>query len=174
MVVVAIIGILAAVGVPQYSKFQAKARASEAKSSLGALFIAERSFQLEFGSYTVDLKNAGFGVEGRGLRYVTGFQTGSSCGTAAAYLAAAPFAPIEAARVQSVSVGVSSPSTIWIGAVYGTDLGASILAGTTCSSTTFLAKALGDPSSPALPLSATSDTWSIDQNKVLNNLILGY
>lgn len=44
MVVVSIIGILAAIGIPQYSKFQAKARTGEAKSALGALFIVERSF----------------------------------------------------------------------------------------------------------------------------------
>ena len=37
MVVVAIIGVLAAVGVPQYAKFQAKARQSEAKAHLSAM-----------------------------------------------------------------------------------------------------------------------------------------
>jgi type IV pilus assembly protein PilA len=37
MVVVAIIGILAAVAVPQYGKFQGRARQSEAKVQLGAI-----------------------------------------------------------------------------------------------------------------------------------------
>lgn len=122
----------------------------------------------------MDLKNAGFAVEGRGLRYVVGYQTGLTCGTAAAYLAAAPNAPVEGARVQSVSTGVSSPSTIWVGAVYGTDLSSSVLSGTNCSSTAFTAKALGDPSNPSSALSAASDTWSIDQDKALKNLVMGY
>ena len=47
MVVVAIIGVLAAIGIPQYSKFQAKARQSEAKLALAALFTAEESFRQE-------------------------------------------------------------------------------------------------------------------------------
>ena len=44
MVVVAIIGILAAIAIPQYSKFQARARQSEAKVLLAAAFTAEKSF----------------------------------------------------------------------------------------------------------------------------------
>lgn len=174
MVVVAIIGILAAVGIPQYAKFQAKARTGEAKSNLSALFTSERAFQLEFGSYTVDLKNAGFGVEGKNLRYVTGYTTGSTCGTAAAYLAAAPNAPTETAKVQSVSTGVSPAATTWIGAAYGTDLTATVLTGTSCSSIAFMAKALGDPTNSPLALAATSDTWSINETKTLKNVVVGY
>jgi type IV pilus assembly protein PilA len=37
MVVVAIIGILAAIGIPQYSKFQGRTCQTEAKTSLSAL-----------------------------------------------------------------------------------------------------------------------------------------
>ena len=37
MVVVAIIGVLAAIGIPQYSKFQAKARQSEAPDRANGL-----------------------------------------------------------------------------------------------------------------------------------------
>ncbi|MBC7467133.1 MAG: prepilin-type N-terminal cleavage/methylation domain-containing protein [Bdellovibrio sp.] len=174
MVVVAIIGILAAVGIPQYAKFQAKARTGEAKSNLSALFTSERAFQLEFGSYTVDLKNAGFGVEGKTLRYVTGYTTGATCGTAAVFAAAAPNAPTETAKVQSDSTGVSPAATTWIGATYGTDLGAAVLTGTSCSSTAFLAKSLGDPTNSPVALTATSDTWSINESKTLKNMIVGY
>jgi type IV pilus assembly protein PilA len=79
MVVVAIIGILAAIGIPQYSKFQAKARQSEAKSALSTLYTAEISFSSEWNMFTVDLRNMGFGVAGTRLRYVTGFVNGTSC-----------------------------------------------------------------------------------------------
>ena len=70
MVVVAIIGVLAAIGIPEYSKFQAKARQSEAKLSLAALFTAEESFRQHWNSFSVDLVNVGFAVQGTRLRYV--------------------------------------------------------------------------------------------------------
>lgn len=73
MIVVAIIGMLAAVGIPQYAKFQAKARQSEAKAALASGFNAMKSFQSEWNWYTWDIKNAGLGVEGKNLRYYTGF-----------------------------------------------------------------------------------------------------
>src|SRR3954469_12378930 len=79
MVVVAIIGVLAAIGIPQYSKFQAKSRQSEAKLALSALFTAEESFRGEWNQYTVDLRNIGFSVQGSRLRYVTGFQATVAC-----------------------------------------------------------------------------------------------
>ena len=63
MVVVGIIGILAAIAVPQFSKFQARARQSEVKSNLAALFSAEKAFFSEWNHYTVDVANAGFGAK---------------------------------------------------------------------------------------------------------------
>ena len=81
MVVVAIIGVLAAVGIPQYSKFQAKARTVEAKSTLNAIFVGEASFFSEWNQYTTDLKNLGVQVVGSDLRYTAGFRS-SACSTA--------------------------------------------------------------------------------------------
>jgi len=80
MIVVAIIGLLAAVGVPQYQKFQARARQGEAKSSLSALYAAEQSFYGEWNQYSIDLRNIGFGVTGTGLRYVVGFSQAACTG----------------------------------------------------------------------------------------------
>jgi type IV pilus assembly protein PilA len=44
MIVVAIIGLLAALAIPNFIKFQAKARQSEAKSNLKAAFTAEKAY----------------------------------------------------------------------------------------------------------------------------------
>ena len=44
MIVVAIIGILAAIAIPNFLKFQAKSKQSEAKSNLGAIFTGEVAF----------------------------------------------------------------------------------------------------------------------------------
>lgn len=51
MIVVAIIGILAAIAVPNFLKFQAKARQSEVKQNLKAIFTAKKGNFAESGSY---------------------------------------------------------------------------------------------------------------------------
>ena len=51
MIVVAIIGILAAIAVPNFMKFQARARQSEAKANLKGYFTSIKSYFAEAGSY---------------------------------------------------------------------------------------------------------------------------
>ena len=60
MIVVAIIGILAAIAIPNYQKYQAKARTSEGKIELAAAYTAEKSFFVEFNAYTSCLGSAGY------------------------------------------------------------------------------------------------------------------
>jgi type IV pilus assembly protein PilA len=80
MIVVAIIGILAAIAVPNFIKFQCRAKQSEAKSNLKALYTAEESFKAEFDTYqnvpAINQANAtsttntiGFTPKGQKLRY---------------------------------------------------------------------------------------------------------
>ena len=68
MIVVAIIGILAAIAIPNFIKFQARSKTSEAKSNLKAMFTAERSYFQEHDEYSPQLKLIGFAPE-RGNRY---------------------------------------------------------------------------------------------------------
>ena len=51
MIVVAIIGILAAIAIPNFLKFQAKSKQSEAKTNLGAIFTGEMSYFGESNAY---------------------------------------------------------------------------------------------------------------------------
>ena len=51
MIVVAIIGILAAIAIPNFLRFQLKSKTSEAKVNLAAVRTAEESYLAEFGSY---------------------------------------------------------------------------------------------------------------------------
>ncbi|KAK1548166.1 hypothetical protein Q3G72_021518 [Acer saccharum] len=51
MIVVAIIGILAAIAIPNFMKFQARARQSEAKVNLKAFFTAAKGYFAEYGAY---------------------------------------------------------------------------------------------------------------------------
>lgn len=51
MIVVAIIGILSAVAVPNFKRYQAKSKTSEAKIQLAAAYTAQQSFYGDFGIY---------------------------------------------------------------------------------------------------------------------------
>jgi type IV pilus assembly protein PilA len=52
MIVVAIIGILAAVAIPAFSRYQAKAKTSEGSINLAAIATSEIAYQAEFDTYT--------------------------------------------------------------------------------------------------------------------------
>lgn len=51
MIVVAIIGILAAIAIPNFLKYQAKSKQSEAKTNLKGIFTSEASYFSEANSY---------------------------------------------------------------------------------------------------------------------------
>ena len=51
MIVVAIIGILAAIAIPNFLRFQLKAKSSEGKTNLSAIRTAEESYYAEYGVY---------------------------------------------------------------------------------------------------------------------------
>ena len=60
MIVVAIIGILAAIAVPNFVKFQCRAKQSEAKGNLKALYVSQEAFRAESDVYSSMTKiNAG-------------------------------------------------------------------------------------------------------------------
>lgn len=68
MIVVAIIGILAAVAIPNFTQFQRKARQSEARGLLSSYFTTEKAFFAEWNEYAGDFGSIGFNPEGQ-LRY---------------------------------------------------------------------------------------------------------
>jgi len=59
MIVVAIIGILAAIAIPQYQSFTKKSKASEAKVILDAIVTSEIAYFAEQDEYTTSLSNLG-------------------------------------------------------------------------------------------------------------------
>lgn len=52
MIVVAIIGILAAIAVPNFIKFQCRSKQSEAKGNLKALYVSQEAFRAENDTYS--------------------------------------------------------------------------------------------------------------------------
>jgi type IV pilus assembly protein PilA len=74
MVVVAIIGILAAIAVPNYQSYQARARQTEARVQLSAIYATQASFFAEHSLYTLCLAANGFRpVAGAVSYYKLGF-----------------------------------------------------------------------------------------------------
>ena len=174
MVVVAIIGILAAIGIPQYSKFQSKARQSEAKASLSALFTAETSFFAEWSQYSTVLKNIGYGVSGQRLRYVTGFN-----GPCAGYVSVGTGAPPETTTTiaytwsDGANVNVAGPNQATFQFLPGGTRTIAALPATipTCNAAapgqSFLAAAIGDPNTNIT--TTPVDGWTINNAKLLTN-----
>jgi type IV pilus assembly protein PilA len=88
MVVVAIIGILVSVAIPQYQKYQARARQTEAKITLGSIYTAETSFAVENNSFTSCISNIGVAPSGQTIYYIAGYSATSgltNCGPDSAH-----------------------------------------------------------------------------------------
>jgi type IV pilus assembly protein PilA len=68
MIVVAIIGILAAIAIPNFLRYQAKSRQSEAKTNLGAVFVAETAYFSENSRYG-SFSEIGYALTGTTNRY---------------------------------------------------------------------------------------------------------
>lgn len=77
MIVVAIIGILAAIAIPNFMKFQARTKQSEARMNLKAIYTSEKSFFGDQDRYSSDFKAIGWGPEA-GNRYAYSL-SGSTC-----------------------------------------------------------------------------------------------
>src|SRR5256885_12636669 len=82
MIVVAIIGILAAIAIPNFLKFQCKSKQSEAKTNLSGIFTAEKAFFGEYNTYGTDLISVNWQPDGTPL-YIYGFNGQSYPGTVA-------------------------------------------------------------------------------------------
>lgn len=85
MIVVAIIGILAAIAIPNFIKFQARSKQSEVKANLKAVYTAQKAYMQEKDKYSGLVTQIGFAPE-RGNRYayyVGGITTCTSLATAA-------------------------------------------------------------------------------------------
>jgi type IV pilus assembly protein PilA len=90
MIVVAIIGILAAIAIPNFVKFQCRSKQSEAKGNLKAMYVAEESYRAEFDSYAITAfsctsaavcatktNEIGFSPKGAKIRYDYSYAAGT-------------------------------------------------------------------------------------------------
>ena len=82
MIVVAIIGILAAIAIPNFLKYQAKAKQGEAKVNLKGIYTAELSYLAESDAYA-SFTAVGFSLAASNPRYEYDIGVGSTVGGSA-------------------------------------------------------------------------------------------
>src|SRR5881275_2307551 len=110
MIVVAIIGILAAIAIPNFVKFQARSKQSEAKANLKAMFTAQKAYSAEKDKFSTLVGEIGFSPE-RNNRYAY-FATNSSASMETRLLATAGTAPTNTGiEYDSFKYGVAAPWT---------------------------------------------------------------
>jgi type IV pilus assembly protein PilA len=85
MIVVAIIGILAAVAIPAYQDYIARAQVSEAVSLMGATKSPLAEYIGDKGTWPSSLSDVVGGTNGRYTDSVSGVNTGTIAGTASSY-----------------------------------------------------------------------------------------
>lgn len=174
MVVVAIIGVLASIAVPQVNKYIAKARQSEAKTMLSSIYTSEKAFYAEYSAYHDMFGAIGYSPEGK-LRYNAGFA-----------------AAVGAAQKAGPNQGYNNPPTALPGTAtnVGNYCGASTTAMTYgCALLFGLNNAQPAAVAATTPMTLTSfqvraqaniygattnfDVWQIDNNKTLTNVTPG-
>lgn len=166
MVVVAIIGILSAIAVPNFKKYQAKSKQSEAKLQLAAVYSTEVAAQADYDTFSTCLLFLGYEQPPKGY-YIVGFGaaaaittaqvdtrvgTGSGCATDGFNVA-----PTDHIRANTV---LAIPATAQVTA-------AGAAAPTTIA---FTAGAAGVISASN---TASYDSWNINQDKRVTNSISG-
>lgn len=77
MIVVAIIGLLAAIAIPNFLKFQARSKQSEAKANLKGFYTAEKAYYQNSDAFCQSMTVIGFNPE-RGNRYYYDFGASSA------------------------------------------------------------------------------------------------
>jgi type IV pilus assembly protein PilA len=176
MVVVAIIGILAAIAVPNYQKYQAKARQAEARVHMASVYTAQTSFQVENNSFSACIGGIGVASTGAKRFYGVGFQDGAvlACGdgnddcrcmsftTDAAGAVTCPAVNPAGCQVQAFLPNSAFPGTTL---PVGTDFPG--LAAGNIGQGLFLVQARGQIAATATP--DTQDIWTVDQLKNIQN-----
>jgi type IV pilus assembly protein PilA len=175
MVVVAIIGILSAVAIPNFRSYQAKAKTSEAKLALSNIYTAEAAFNQEYDSYGTCLKFMGVSAP-------PGYDADPATNQATNYFAFGFSQEVSAAALSLTTAAGCDEAK---GKINGYNAGKSPIGGDTLKTVAdldqsefaaankelFKAHAIGRVSTSA------DDDWAsftIDQNKVVNVLAAGY
>lgn len=195
MVVLAVVGLLAAITVPNFRKFSNVSRQSEAKLALTAIYVAEKNFAVQSQNYTVCLSDIGVNGAGAGKvafgaggtsYYTAGFKASNVGVNCSGYVCFAnswytsgpykgqpqsyctPPTPPNDSKSAILANAAGDPSVTSNPSIWPPS--SNILETQTgdVSSTTMIAKAVGNISSQS-----SFDSWQIDQTGALTNTKTG-
>jgi type IV pilus assembly protein PilA len=163
MVVVAIIGILSAVAVPQFRRYQAKSKTSEAKVNLSAVYTAEISHFTDMDQYSSCLNLIGYtpGGTDNDRYYTTGFS-----GVDVAGGVTPPGGSCNGANI-SYFVGTKGASSDANAELAGASVLTTAIDNTVPSFTAGSAGTID-------PGAGRADIWSVNQDKSVQHLQTGY
>lgn len=192
MVVVAIIGILSAVAVPNFKKYQAKSKVAEARLQLSAAYTAQQAFFSDYNFHANCLRYMGFdpSADVNNRYFAIGFDSSDSANVAAtnaAWVSAENSGMITASPdgcVQATAGGVDGDTWFAAGKGVGSTIinslanheastTAAMLGDQTGTDMTFVITAAGVISGDGAT-AATSAALSIDQNKAIRVIRQGY
>ncbi len=161
MIVVAIIGILAAIAIPNFLKFQCKSKQSEAKTNLSGIFTAEKAFFGEYNTYGTDLISVNWQPDGSPL-YIYGFTQTYPSGSVAGI--SVYNGANNSTEDSSVLGSPARYNTAKMKDLAGTGLAGTNLPTTSLDGQSFVAGAAGDVDTDA---AVALDTWTINNTKQL-------
>ncbi len=175
MVVVAIIGVLAAVAIPNFKTYQAKAKTTESKLQLAAAYAAQVSFNADSDSYANCLSSMGYNPSNESAsRYY-------SVGISAADTATRDTGET---TINGAACGVlagGAGASYFLGGKLANSDGTHVVANlnnagftTAADKSTFLVGAAGWITTSAAADGGQLDGWSIDENKNLRHTQVGY
>ena len=167
MIVVGIIGIIAAVAIPQYQRFQGRARQAEARLALAGAYLAEQAYASGSTTFGACLDQMGYAPDSATRFYTVGFTDAEAAGTDCGLdpsvdCASQPGATCTAGAETSRFMANRVAGTAAVQAD-STGLGGVL------SRTAFTAAARGNIQSTG----DIFDTWTMDHNKVLTNTTNG-
>ncbi len=167
MVVVAIIGILSAIAVPNFKKYQAKSKQSEAKIQLAAVYSTEVGSQTDYDTFATCIGDLGYDTPPKGY-YIVGFSANEATsqgivvarsGNAASCTAAAfAIVPNDGNAATTDHLKANSAAAALLPT-------AAEITSTAPTSSTFIAGASGN----IAPGSVIWDRWTINEGKKLVN-----
>ena len=180
MVVVAIIGILAVIGIPQYQKFMAKARQAEAKTHLNAIYQGESSFFTEYNNYTISMRSIGAAGSGNQLRYTAGSSNLNACTVVAPTMPPEQQAAADDSNDYTdalVNAGPGGATWAYFAVGVENDAGAEAVPASTCTQNTFTLHAWGNPTNNngVAPNNAANnrDVFSMSETRTLSHVRVG-
>jgi len=153
MIVVAIIGILASIAIPNFLAYQARARQAEARTDLGAVFVSETAFFGENNRFS-DFATVGYSPTATSNRYT--YRSPNAAGTAGS------------TGAQGADLFATLAGAATAGGVIVTDP-----AGTAVSNATLpaagVAAAFTATASGNIDGDSTTDHWFVNDVKALTN-----